>query len=291
MERIDVGSLCVALIGYGEVGAILGRALVERGVARVAAYDIVIDDPLGGHAMRAAAERDGVTLATTNAEAIGGASLILCAVTASSALDAARESARALAPQALFVDLNSASPRTKRECAGAIDTGGGLYVEAAVMTSVSPYGIRVPMLLGGPHAAQAQPLLATLGFCADVASSETGVASAIKMCRSVVIKGMEALARRRARRARFARRDVSRHRLGQAGVLLLEPRREARPASRRGNARVRFDGRRRRVRAVDGRAQRGLAGVRRRSRGTRRVRRRGSECGLASAGRSRAGAA
>jgi len=61
------------------------------------------------------------------------------------------------------------------------------------MTSVPPYGIRVPMLLGGPHAAEAARLLGPLGFSVEVASAEVGVASAIKMCRSVFIKGLEAI--------------------------------------------------------------------------------------------------
>ncbi len=61
------------------------------------------------------------------------------------------------------------------------------------MTSVPPYGIRVPMLLGG---AQAQALAARLCACgmdAKAVAVEIGVASAIKMCRSVMIKGLEAL--------------------------------------------------------------------------------------------------
>ena len=117
----------------------------------------------------------------------------MCAVTARSTLDAARSAARSIGRGAYFVDLNSASPNTKRHCGEAIERAGGRYVEAAVMTSVPPYGIRVPMLVGGAHARDARPLLASLGFAVDVASDELGVASAIKMCRSVIIKGIEAL--------------------------------------------------------------------------------------------------
>jgi 3-hydroxyisobutyrate dehydrogenase-like beta-hydroxyacid dehydrogenase len=143
--------------------------------------------------LRVRARRDGVAFGETNATAIAGAPLVISAVTAHSTLAAAKASARAIAPGALFVDLNSASPRTKRECAEAVDAAGGRYVEAAVMTSVPPYGIRVPMLLGGAHAQEALALLEALGFDAKVASKDLGVASAIKMCRSIVIKGMEAI--------------------------------------------------------------------------------------------------
>jgi 3-hydroxyisobutyrate dehydrogenase-like beta-hydroxyacid dehydrogenase len=61
------------------------------------------------------------------------------------------------------------------------------------MTSLPPYRLKVPLLLGGPGAAELTPLLAALGFDAKVASDKLGVASAVKMCRSVMIKGLEAM--------------------------------------------------------------------------------------------------
>ena len=61
------------------------------------------------------------------------------------------------------------------------------------MTSVPPYRIKVPLLLGGRHAPELAPLLDALGFDAKVASDKLGVASATKMCRSIMIKGLEAM--------------------------------------------------------------------------------------------------
>eukprot|EP01034_Spumella_vulgaris_P044614 gene44615-55514_t len=126
-------------------------------------------------------------------ELCGACDLIISAVTASNTLAVAQEAAQHLRAGTVFLDLNSASPGTKQQAAALIDTAGGQYVEAGVMTSVPPYGIRVPMLLGG---AQAQALAAVLtgwGMDARAVSDQLGVASAIKMCRSVMIKGLEAL--------------------------------------------------------------------------------------------------
>jgi 3-hydroxyisobutyrate dehydrogenase len=192
MTTTDIGAVRVAVIGYGEVGTIFSRALVAQGVAGVAAYDILVDTDRATE-LRARANRDGVTLATTNAQALVGATLVVSAVTAHSTFDAARTTATTIAPGAFYLDLNSASPRTKQRCGEAIGSAGGRYVEAAVMTSVPPYGLRVPMLLGGPDAQGVRALLDALGLRADVVADELGVASAIKMCRSVIIKGMEAL--------------------------------------------------------------------------------------------------
>lgn len=185
--------LHIALVGYGEVGRILGCALRTHRIASLSTFDRLFDDPARQEAIRQRARDDGVEPRATTAMAVADADLVICAVTADQTSAAARSVAAALRRGAFYVDVNSASPRTKCDCAALIEAAGGRYVEMAVMTSVPPYGIRVPMLSGGPHAAAAAPLLATLGFRVEPASDRLGVASAIKMCRSVIIKGMEAI--------------------------------------------------------------------------------------------------
>jgi 3-hydroxyisobutyrate dehydrogenase-like beta-hydroxyacid dehydrogenase len=118
---------------------------------------------------------------------------ILSAVTASSTLAVAHEAARHLRAGSVFLDLNSASPGTKQQCAALIEQAGAHYVEAGVMTSVPPYGIKVPMLLGGARASALATALNTWQLDATAVSDKLGIASAIKMCRSVMIKGLEAL--------------------------------------------------------------------------------------------------
>jgi len=189
----DTVAGAVGLVGYGEVGKILAAALVERGVAWVGAWDILLPDPAAGPAMRAHAEAAGVAPTRSLAELLARADVVISAVTASQAIAVAREALPSIRPGTWFVDLNSASPGAKREMSALIDGAGGRFVESAVMTSVPPYGIKVPMLLGGAHAAALHERLAPLGFSMEVASNEVGVASAIKMCRSVMIKGLEAL--------------------------------------------------------------------------------------------------
>jgi 3-hydroxyisobutyrate dehydrogenase-like beta-hydroxyacid dehydrogenase len=119
--------------------------------------------------------------------------LVISAVTASNTLAVAQEAAPHLRPGTIFLDLNSASPGTKQACAKLVDGAGAHYVEAGVMTSVPPYGIRVPMLLGGTKAAELSQRLVDWGLDTKAVSEQLGVASAIKMCRSVMIKGLEAL--------------------------------------------------------------------------------------------------
>lgn len=183
--------MTITLIGYGEVGRILAEDLRAAGHA-VRAYDLKLHGE-AGQALREHATRIGVTLAGSHTEAVRGATLVVSAVTASQAVPVAEAVAPALEAGCFFLDFNSASPGAKIRAAGFVNRAGGRYVEGAVMTSIPPYRIQVPLLLGGPDAATLEPVLNSLGFAPKVASAQLGVASATKMCRSIMIKGLEAM--------------------------------------------------------------------------------------------------
>lgn len=172
------------IIGFGEVGSIFARDLAALG-ATVAAFD-------AASTAQARATAAGVAAAGPHDAAHGAAVLFVC-VTAGSALEAARSLAGGLGHAPFVVDVNSVSPATKAEAARLIEAAGGRYVEAAVMTSVPPKGLRSPMLLGGPHAGDFTRDMAPYGMDLTDYSPEIGRASSVKMCRSVMIKGLEAL--------------------------------------------------------------------------------------------------
>ena len=180
----------VALIGFGEVGQTLAGDLLKARV-EVSAYDILFDnaDSAPSRATRTIAVRK----AKSASDAIANAEVIVSAVTAASDVDAARSVTSGIPRGAFYVDFNSVSPATKSTCARIVEDAGGCYVEAAVMTPIHPKGIASPMLLGGAHAAAFLDRAAPLGFCANVFSATLGQAAAVKMCRSVIIKGVEAL--------------------------------------------------------------------------------------------------
>ena len=184
----------IGLLGFGEVGqrfaADLRAASAER---EIGTFDLLLHQAAAGVGLRRHAAAHHVEPCADVAALAASSDLLFCAVTA----DQTREAARSLCARPLegawVVDLNSAAPATKIECAALVAAAGGRYVEAAVMTSVPPHGLRVPMLLGGAHAAEAERMLRELGFVAETVSAELGIASAIKLCRSVIIKGLEAL--------------------------------------------------------------------------------------------------
>ena len=180
----------IALIGFGEVGRTLGADLLVRG-AKVSVYDILFAraDSAPSLALKEIPARN----AASPVVAVKDAELVISAVTAASDVDAARSVVSGLERGAFYLDVNSVSPGMKRACADIVEGAGGRYVEAAVMTPIAPKRIASPMLLGGPHAAEFVKRAAPLGFDVKEFSNLIGQASAVKMCRSVIIKGTEAL--------------------------------------------------------------------------------------------------
>jgi len=183
----------IGILGFGEVGQRFAADLRAGGATRsLATFDLLLHQAAAGEGMRRHAAAHGVEL-LADASGLGDCELIFSAVTAAQTLVAAESLCARPLRDALVVDLNSAAPATKIECAALVASAGGRYVEAAVMTSVPPHGIRVPMLLGGAHAPAAEKVLKGLGFEVKTVSTELGIASAIKLCRSVIIKGLESL--------------------------------------------------------------------------------------------------
>lgn len=182
-------SLC--FIGFGEAGQAIASGLREAGIDRIAAWDILFPEP-EGEPLRRAGEAIGVRCAGSAAEAVREADAIISAVTAASSLEAAQSVRRHLSATPFFLDINSVSPGRKQQTAKLLGNAAR-YVDVAVLAPIHPARHRTPMLLAGPHAQELAPLLAALDMRASVAGTETGAAAAIKMVRSVMIKGIEAL--------------------------------------------------------------------------------------------------
>src|ERR1700687_3578548 len=182
----------VALIGFGEVGGIFGCDLAA-GIL-VSVFDILLGVETSRAAMLAKARNSNVRACDSLEEAIRGADLVISAVTCSAAADVARNSAPYLRAGQTYLDINSVSPETKREIARILEPSNAIFVEAAVMAPVSPQRLKVPMLLGGAEAGPVAARLRSIGMNVTPIGDRIGVASAVKMCRSVIIKGIEALA-------------------------------------------------------------------------------------------------
>ncbi len=181
----------VSFIGFGEAGQAIASGLRESGIERIAAWDILFPQAEGAR-LKTAGETMGVRLASSAADAVAEADLIIAAVTAASSLEAAGSVEPHLSGAPYYLDINSVSPGRKQQTEKLLGERAR-YVDVAVIAAIHPARHRTPMLIAGPHADEISPLLRELDMQISVAGSATGHAAAIKMIRSVMIKGIEAL--------------------------------------------------------------------------------------------------
>jgi 3-hydroxyisobutyrate dehydrogenase-like beta-hydroxyacid dehydrogenase len=178
----------IGFVGFGEAGSRLAAGLREEGLDGIVAYDIAPDRA------RSRAEDCGVELVPSNADLAERCSIVISVVTAASALEAARQTQPYLEARHIYLDCNSVSPATKREIACVTGAGPARFVEGAILAPVpKKRGQSVAMLTNGEAAAELAAQLNPLGFSMEPLCDPIGTAAAVKMCRSIVVKGLEAL--------------------------------------------------------------------------------------------------
>ena len=182
----------ITFLGFGEAGGILAQDIQAQGYA-VTVWDQKALNEDEAEALQLKAVHCQVRLANSLADALQGANVVFSTVTASQALKVAQHAAAYLTPGQYFLDLNSVAPHTKSAAAEIIHAKGADYIDVAVMAPVPPKRLATPLLIGGPCAEAIHPRLLQLGLTSRVLSDKVGEASAVKMCRSIMIKGLEAL--------------------------------------------------------------------------------------------------
>jgi len=185
------GKPAIAFVGFGEAGQAIAAGLRDAGAGEMTAWDILFPHA-AGHSLRQAAEASGVHCASSAAEAVNRAEIVISAVTAASSLEAAKALKAHLTGSPFLLDINSVSPGRKQDTAKLLGNAAR-YVDVAVLAPIHPARHQTPMLLAGPHSKAVEPALAAFGMRASIAGAEIGAAAAIKMVRSVMVKGIEAL--------------------------------------------------------------------------------------------------
>lgn len=191
--RADAKRLSPGFIGFGEAAFHIAKGLAGEGLSGIAAFDVMAADPSLGPLVSERAQNAGVTLLPTLADLLAQCDTILCATSARYALSIAREAAGKIRAGALYADLNSASPGTKREIGEVMAASGALFADVAVMELVPPLGHRVPLAVSGPGAALFRERLGSFGMNITFINDRAGSSSAMKMLRSIFMKGLTAL--------------------------------------------------------------------------------------------------
>lgn len=196
----------IALLGFGEAGSAIARGLTEAGAWRdrgepgsntprqVMAIDTALDRDARGKALGEAARALGIPIKGGYDATLADADLIFAVVPGEDAAPAAQAAAPHLKPGALYLDLCTVTPAMAEADRAIIEAAGARYVDVAVMGSFYSSGHKAPLLLAGEHAGEACRWLVDQGFVATVLGPRPGSASGVKMLRSIMMKGIEALA-------------------------------------------------------------------------------------------------
>jgi len=182
----------IAFIGFGEAGQAIAAGLHDASAAQMTAWDIFFPQSATGDKLRRAADASGVRCAASAADAVRQAELVVSAVTAASSVEAAESVKAHLHGKPFFLDINSVSPGRKQDSAKLLGDAAR-YIDVAVLAPIYPARHQTPLLIAGSDSQAVAPTLAGLGMRASMAGAEIGAAAAIKMVRSVMIKGIEAL--------------------------------------------------------------------------------------------------
>jgi 3-hydroxyisobutyrate dehydrogenase-like beta-hydroxyacid dehydrogenase len=183
----------IGFVGFGEAGFHIAGGLRKAGVEQISAWDIHSRTPDLGEKIGQRAQETCTRLVDSNGELTALSDIVLSVVTSDQALTAAQQTAPGLGPGHLYADLNSVSPSLKQSIDGVISATGARFVEVAVMSPIPPYAHRAPMLVGGAGGEEFIRAMHPFDMRMEYTSANVGEAAATKMCRSIIVKGIEAL--------------------------------------------------------------------------------------------------
>ncbi|MCK8075670.1 DUF1932 domain-containing protein [Vibrio sp. 1CM2L] len=192
-KRIMATITRAAFIGFGEAAQAFLVSWGDKAPEVISGFDIKSNHAQHRESILLEYIKHGVQGAFEAHEAINGAELVFSLVTADQAEAVAKNVAKTFTPKQIFLDCNSCSPQVKQRNAELIEACGASYLDVVIMAPVSGRTSAIPLLISGKKALEIEPLLTTLGFNVEVVSDQVGEASSIKMIRSVMVKGLEAL--------------------------------------------------------------------------------------------------
>lgn len=190
MDVQETKDLRIGIVGYGEVGQIFAKGLLEK-TENVFIYDILLEN--NRHLIMDKINDIGVQ-EVNRIDQIGEYCTLIISLVNSSASEAvAAGVAKGMSRGTIFLDFTTSTPSVKSKNEELIVSNGGIYVDASIMGTVATEGQKVPLLIAGEYAEKVQTLLNSLGFNSQAIPHPNGGAASIKLLRSIFMKGLEAL--------------------------------------------------------------------------------------------------
>jgi 3-hydroxyisobutyrate dehydrogenase-like beta-hydroxyacid dehydrogenase len=185
-------TLRLGFLGFGEAGYHFARGLSQAGLSGIVAYSRSGARSAPGDPLRKRAAEAGVELIADPRTLCERAQVIVAVTQGQAALPALRSVLPHLSSSHIYVDASTASVRDMEKAARLLEGRAG-FVDAAIMGTVPLNGIKVLTVASGSHARRFHALLAPYGMNIGVLGGRAGAASAMKLIRSVFMKGLAGL--------------------------------------------------------------------------------------------------
>ncbi|NPV45068.1 MAG: NAD(P)-dependent oxidoreductase [Firmicutes bacterium] len=183
----------IGFIGFGEAAYFISVGLNQQGVTGMVAYDTMAQHPTMGMLVQKRAQESSVALLESASAVARMVDVLFIAVPSSYALDVCREVVGDLHQGQIYADVSASTPATKLEIWKLLEPTGVLFVDAAMLGSLPQYKHRVPIAASGNGAEAFCDVMSPLGMCITLTGEQPGAASAIKLVRSIFMKGLGAL--------------------------------------------------------------------------------------------------
>lgn len=182
----------LGLLGYGEAAARLARDFSQAGFSDITAYSRSGAKAQPGDPLHQRAQAVGVKLVKTVGTLAKKSDIIIALTPGKAALPALKKIRKYLRPDHLYIDASSNSAHNMEQAAALVGDAAK-FVDASIMGPVDIMGLKVPFVASGRHAAEFRDRMTPHGMVINVVGSNPGDASAMKLIRSVLMKGLAML--------------------------------------------------------------------------------------------------
>ena len=189
----------VAVIGFGEAGSIIAEGCIT-GSKRLQkdvvchAWDVRMQDAGMRKELQEKADGLGVVLHEKPGGWLKDVDVVFSLVFGGVAKEVALEMLPLMKEGAVYIDLTTSVPGDMREAAKAFAERKTGFIDGTALGSFRTNGVTVPFVLSGTNAAAWSAWMNSLGFATTPVPGDAGNASCVKLLRSVLAKGLEALA-------------------------------------------------------------------------------------------------
>lgn len=186
-------NMIIGFIGFGEAAYCISIGLRDEGIRDIIAYDVMMTHSEIGKVIEGRAAKAGVALLASSAEVVKQADILFVAVPSSYAMDVCNEIYDYLKADQIYADVSASTPVVKEQVWNRIKDTGVLFADAAMLGSLPLDKHKVPIMASGNGAAALHELMTPYGMKITCASEKAGDASAIKLIRSIFMKGLAGL--------------------------------------------------------------------------------------------------